>query len=196
MVPIMKHLGYRLDVSFMALVYRCLLPKLTQDSSVCEVIASDYNDMILNDELVDFVTQQKQKEEEPSSEVISNTDDVPLWDPSKREYEARQAFLTVLINQMKEERSNILHTYHNKQNLTATTIQEEVENHYQIIKHLRTKQWKFEKETPSIVVSSPWWSLRSVADRIHQEEMNQLDTILDRSFMLLLGRCLQVNLFG
>ena len=53
-----------------------------------------------------------------------------------------------------------------------------------------------ENETPTMVKSSPWWSLRSVADRIHQEEMKLLDTILDRSFMLLLGRCLQVNLFG
>ena len=185
----MKQLGYRLDVSFMALVFRCLLPKKTQDSNVCEVIASDYNDLVLNDEIVDFANQQKGVEQQG---VITNTDDVSF--SSKREYEARQSFATSLNEQMREERVNILNAYYNKTILKAT-IQEEVEYHYQVIKHLRTQQWRLETESTSRV-ASPWWSLRSVASRVSKDEMKQLDTILDRSFMLLLGRCLKVHLFG
>ena len=151
-----------------------------------------YNDMILNDELVDYDHEHKGEQEQLGT--LSNANDVPMWDPSKREYEARQAFAAILINQMKEERVNILNTYHNQTNL-ITSIQDEVENHYQVIKRLRTKQWRLDKEMTAST-TSPWWALRSVAAHVHKEEMRQLDTILDRSFMLLLGRCLQVNLFG
>ena len=95
---------------------------------------------------------------------------------------------------MKEARDNMSNAYFNKNNGNAS-IQEDVEHHYQVIKHLRSQQWRLEKEAIS-TTTSPWWSLRSVAIRVNHEEIKQLDTVLDRYFMLLLGRCLQVELFG
>ena len=115
----MKQLGYRLDVSFMALVYRCLLlvPEKTLDSSTCDIIAGAYTDEVLNDEIIDFANVQKGLEQQG---VVTNTDDVPLWDhTSKREYEARQVFKTTLIKQMKEARDNMSNAYFNKNNGNA-----------------------------------------------------------------------------
>ena len=148
----MKQLGYRLDVSFMALVLRCLLPDSgvglgTPTSNVCGMIADDYNDRILNQE----INQQELK-----NKIVIVPDDINI--NTNINGMGGVTGVKHVLRRMKEFRVNVMNS-----TITYYDLRGPAEMHYQELKSLR-KQWRMEKEA-----ASPWWSLslRPMDDNQH-----------------------------
>ena len=121
----------------MALVSRCT--KHTEwGSSVCAVIADDYNDRILNQEILN---------QELNNKIVIVREDVNTMGNVNAIF---------LLKRMKEFRANVMNSTLNYYDLRG-----EVERHYQELKSIRKQQWRLEKET-----TTPWWplSLRSTGD--------------------------------
>ena len=138
----MKQLGYRLDVSFMALVSRCLLPEsgtgpgTPSGSNVCGMIADDYNDRILNQEIFNH-------------DVVLNNKMVIPEDMNVNMNVHTMGNAKNVLKRMKEFRVNVMNS-----TLTYYDLREVAEWHYQELKNLRKQQWKVEKDA-----ATSWWPL-------------------------------------